>query len=132
MTTTVAHDLRGRFASQWRDDQLLDTLAAVARHVDALYPTTVTTTAWDRSRGRALGLVDERAFPPTARAVVLRLNSRGRRRTWTRWLESRSPKARSVRRHSPRSDASSTLAFPAPSASTTPPTASPLVSACAR
>jgi hypothetical protein len=87
MTAVLTQDARGRFTTGWRDDQLLDVVALVAQHADALFPVMVTMTAWDRCRGRALGLVDEQDFPPTARAITMRLNGRGRRRTWAQWLQ---------------------------------------------
>ena len=82
------HDQRGRFHSVWSDDKLLDILIPVAVTVDERGPTTVTMAAWDRARGPALGILDVDELPPTARASVKRLNSRGPRRlTWREWLQ---------------------------------------------
>lgn len=43
--------------------------------------------AWDAARSEALGITDESELPPTARASVMRLNSRGRPLTWRDWLD---------------------------------------------
>lgn len=88
VTTALAHDPRGRFRSAWRDDALLDILIPVARTVNGHHPTRVTMQAWDAQRGPALDIAEPERWPPTARAIVMRLNSRGPRHlTWRHWLE---------------------------------------------
>lgn len=86
--TALAYDIRGRFRSDWSDDQLLDILIPVARAVNPGAPTSVAMRAWDRQRGPALGISDPEELPPTSRAIVMRLNSRGPRTlSWQQWLE---------------------------------------------
>ena len=42
--------------------------------------------AWDDARADALGIQNKAELPPTARGILMRLNSRGRARNWRQWL----------------------------------------------
>jgi hypothetical protein len=84
----LAHDTRGRFRSSWSDDRLLDILVPVAVAAHLRQPTRVTMKAWDHHRAVALGINAPDELPPTARAIVMRLNARGPRKlSWQQWLE---------------------------------------------